>query len=102
VYFQPQPRTPEPFVVRTDVAGFVGFEGRVRDGSTASRLLGTPPVGHAFLVDVASFQLVLGAVRARVPAMTDLPLSSDPASVPITAGQSIAYAIAAAEKAGTF
>jgi hypothetical protein len=102
VYFEPQPRTPEPFVVRTDVAGFIGFEPRFRDGTTASRLLGSPPLGHAFRLDVAGFQLVLGGVRARVPAVTDFVLSEDPASIPLTDGDSIVYALAVAEKGGAF
>jgi hypothetical protein len=108
VYSEPQPRTPEPFVVRTDVAGFVGFEPRVRNGTTAAALLWdlpgppAPPSGHAFRVDVSGFQLVLGSVRGRVPATTDFVLSQDTAAIPIADGESIVYALAAGELRGTF
>jgi hypothetical protein len=98
VYYEPRPRAAPRPVVRTDVVGFIGFEPRVLDGTTPTQLIGDPPVGHAFQVDVISFQLPpaqLGGVRATVPAVTGLVLSQNPASIPIAAGGSITYAIAA-------
>jgi phage tail sheath protein FI len=98
VYYEPRPRAQPRPLARTDVVGFTGLEPRVRDGTTATRLTGDPPQGHAFRVDVVSFQLPperLRGVRATVPAVTDLVLSQDDAAIPITAGGSIAYALAA-------
>src|SRR5437870_2653070 len=98
VYYEPRPRAPEAPVVRTDVAGFIGFEPRVRDGSTPSTLLGSPapgPVGHAFRIDVAAFQVQIGGTRAQVPAQVDVVVSMAASSIPMAAGGSIAYALAA-------
>jgi hypothetical protein len=98
VYYEPRPRAQPRPMPRTDVVGFVGFEPRVRDGTTPTQLLGAPPSGHAFRVDVLGFQLPrgsLGGVRASVPAATDLVLSQNKASIPIAAGGSIRYALAA-------
>jgi hypothetical protein len=100
VYFGPHPRAPETISVRTDVVGFIGFEPRVRDGTTPSALLSNPvppfnPIGHSFQVDLSSFQMVINGLRGTVPAATDLVLSRDPASIPIADGESIVYAIAA-------
>ncbi|HEX2572314.1 MAG TPA: hypothetical protein VH877_22405 [Polyangia bacterium] len=100
VYYEPRPRAPEAPAVRTDVAGFIGFEPRVRDGSTPSELLGTPPVGHAFRVDVAGFQLELGGAREVVPAAVDLVVSQDLASIPMLAGGSVSFALVAARPPG--
>jgi hypothetical protein len=96
VYREPRPRAKPVVPARTDVAGFVGFEPRVRDGTHPCELLGTPPVGHAFRIDVASFELVVGGLRLRVPAARDLELSRDPAAIPMAEGESLAYAVVAA------
>ena len=101
VYYEPQPRAPQPSPDRTDVVGFIGFEPRVRDGSTPSELTGTPPVGHAFRVDVMTFRLVVGTTRSLVPATRDLVLSQDGATIPIADGCAIAYALAAVDLDGT-
>ncbi len=98
IYYEPRPRVDQRAVARTDVAGFVGFEARVRDGTTPCRLIGSPPAGHEFRVDVVGFQLpagLLGSARARVPASTDLLLSSAPAAIPLPAGGTIVYALVA-------
>jgi hypothetical protein len=95
VYYQPAPRTPEAPAIRTDVAGFIGFEPRVRDGSTPSTLIGSPPIGHAFRVDVAGFAVTVGTRLGAVPATTDFVLSADAASIPIGDGESILYALVA-------
>ena len=101
VYVEPQPRAPAGPAGRTDVAGFIGFEPRVRDGTTTSCLTGgSPPTGHDFNVDVAGFRLVLGGRPVTVPPTRDFDLSSDPVSVPLTDGQSIGYALAAVERGG--
>jgi hypothetical protein len=99
VYYEPRPRAlPRP-LPRTDVVGFIGFEPRVLDGTTPTQLVGTPPTGHAFQVDVVGFQLQpaqLGGVRAMVPATRDLVLSrSDTAPPPMAKGGSIKYAVVA-------
>ena len=57
VYYEPRPRAEPRPLARTDVTGFVGFEPRGVDGSTATRLIGDPPVGPALRVDVVRFQL---------------------------------------------
>ena len=94
VYFEPRPRAPETAAVRTDVAGFIGFEPRVRDGTTPSTLVGNPPAGHAFRVDVAAFQLVVGSVRGMVPATRDCrPVGVTRRRSRSLAGESITYAL---------
>ncbi|MBX3306650.1 MAG: phage tail sheath family protein [Nitrospira sp.] len=98
VYYEPRPRAEPRTLPRTDVVGFIGFEPRVRDGTTATQLIGTPPIGHFFAVDVVSFQLppeLLGGVRGTVPETTDLVLSEDKTSIPIGPGGSIIYALVA-------
>lgn len=101
VLFEPRPREPEPPAVRTDVAGFVGFEPRLRVGPASLQLVGgPPPVGHRFAVEVAEFQLVVGGVRVTVPATPALVLSEDSASISIADGQGLAYAVAVAATGG--
>jgi len=107
VYYEPQPRAPEAVPVRTDVVGFIGFDPRVVNGTSASTLTWlplfpppSPPAGHAFRVNVASFRLATRKVRGTVPASTDFVLSESAVSIPIANGQSIVYALVAREKAG--
>lgn len=98
VYYEPRPRVQPRPLARTDVVGFVGFEPRVRDGTTPSQLLGTAPGGHAFRVDVTGFQLprrALGHGRATVPSVTDFVLSQAEKGIPIAPGGSITYALVA-------
>src|SRR6185436_19492861 len=103
VYYEPQPRAPETPVVRTDVAGFIGFDPRVRNGTTPSTLLGSPAAGHAFRVDVSGFQLVLGEVRGAVPATRDFVLSESPVPpLPMADGESLVYALIVRETGGAF
>ncbi len=98
IYYEPRPRAaPRPFA-RTDVVGFIGFETRVRDGSEPSQLIGFPPIGHAFQVDITVFQLpqrLMGGARVTVPAATNFVLSADPGSIPIVSSGSIKYALVA-------
>ena len=106
VYFEPQPRAAEPSLVRTDVAGFIGFEPRVRNGTTPS----VAAAGHAFRVDVAGFQHLARAEQGMEPPPDDFPfailpqrdylLSEAPGSSPIVSGESIVYALVVAERAG--
>ena len=107
VYYEPQPRAPEAVPVRTDVVGFIGFDPRVVNGSTPATLTWapgfpppSPPAGHAFRVNVASFRLATRKVRGTVPAATDLVLSQSAVAIPILSGQSIVYALVAREDAG--
>lgn len=102
VYHEPRPRAPETPIVATDIVGFIGFDPRVRNGSTPSALTGSPVTGHGFRVDVAAFQLVIGAVRGTVPATRNFVLSSNAATIPIAAGQSIVYGLAVGERRGRF
>jgi len=98
VYYEPRPRMEPRPLARTDVTGFAGFEPRVVDGTTPTQLIGDPPVGHAFRVNVVSFQLpreMLGGRRVIVPAAEDFVLSKNLKSIPISAGGSIQYAVAA-------
>jgi hypothetical protein len=96
VYSAPRPRTPTSLPIRTDVAGFIGFEPRIRDATPPSALIGgPPPVGHAFFVDVSTFQLHSHGLRATVPATPSLLLSQSPSTIPIADGETIVYTIAA-------
>jgi hypothetical protein len=102
VYSAPRPRAPTTLPIRTDVAGFVGFEPRVRDASPPSGLTGgPPPVGHAFFVDVSSFQLHTHGIRATVPATPRLLLSESQSAIPIAGGESIIYTLAAGVRGNT-
>jgi hypothetical protein len=98
VYYEPRPRAEPRALARTDVVGFIGFEPRVRDGTTPTQLIDTLPPGHAFRVDVSGFQLaagLLGAARVTVPSAIDLVLSQSDSNIPIDAGGSISYALVA-------
>ena len=102
VYQAPMPRAPDDLPARTDVAGFIGFEPRMRDSVPPSQLLGgATPAGHSFFVDVNGFSIRRGLLRTTVPATPRLLLSQDPSSIPINDGQSIVYAIAVGDKSGT-
>jgi len=96
VYYEPRPRAPEPPVVRTDVAGFIGFEPRMRDaGSMLTGPTGAP-VGHVFRVDVRRFQLLADdAGTATIVLGQTLTLSENAAAIPTAPGQSAAFAIVA-------
>jgi uncharacterized protein len=102
VYSAPRPRAPATLPIRTDVAGFIGFEPRVRDATPPSALTGgPPPVGHAFFVNVSTFQLHQYGVRVTVPAAPNLLLSQSASSIPISDGESIYYTIAVGDRRGT-
>lgn len=106
VYFEPKPRVEPPPSVRTDVAGFIGFETRVRDGSTPSAFTGTPvPAGHGFRIDVPAFEVAMPPfeaageekrIRVNVPPATDFVLSENGASPLLTDGDSVVFALAVA------
>jgi hypothetical protein len=98
VYYEPRPRAEPRPLARTDITGFIGFEPRVVDATTPTQLVGNPPVGHAFRVDVAGFQLppeLFPGAHVFVPATRDLVLSANAATIPIAAGGSVAYAVVA-------
>src|SRR5262249_25534925 len=81
------------------IAGFVGFEPRVRDGTTPCRLTGDPPAGHELRIDVREFQLppeLVGGTRATVRTARDFPLSIDASTIPMPPAGAIAYALVAA------
>jgi len=81
------------------VAGFIGFEPRVRDSTPPSQLTGgTLPTGHAFFVDVNALQVNLRGQRFNVTATPRLLLSQDSTSIPVIDGDSIVYAIAVAAR----
>jgi hypothetical protein len=94
IFFEPKPREPELPFVRTDVAGFIGFEPRVRDGTTESQFTGDPPVGHRFQVDVAAFTIEVDDFRLDVQAQTDYVLSENPASTLLASGQNVVFGLA--------
>jgi hypothetical protein len=103
VYYEPRPRAIPRALPRTDVAGFIGFEPRITDGTTASQLLGSPPAGHAFRVNVRTFLLpvaLTNGVRITVQGAVDFVLSQSDTSIPIVPGGSIRYAIGAITKSG--
>jgi hypothetical protein len=88
------------------VAGFVGFEPRIRDGGSC--LIGTPPAGHRFVVDVTGFHVRIPPTvrsapaaddpRLTVPANPGLVLSSASNSIPIAVGGSVVYSLVAIAK----
>lgn len=94
VYQEPRLRSAEA-LPRTDVAGFIGFERRVRDGSTPCGVTGSPPIGHAFQVDVVACELRAETHRLRIAAVRDLVLSQAPIGIPQPVGGSICYALVA-------
>lgn len=101
VYEAPRPRPPTVLPARTDVAGFIGFEPRIRDSSPPSQIMGgTPPAGHSFAVDVSRFQLRHQGLRLTVPATPRLRLSQSSATIPVADGQTIVYTIAAGQRTG--
>ena len=102
VYVERRPRVAPVVVARTDVVGFVGLEPRVRAGTTPSALTGSPATGHDFRADVAGFQLVLGGARVLVPETRNLAVSSGALWIPMLAGESIVFALVAAEQDGPF
>ena len=99
VYYERRPRAPAAPMVRTDVAGFVGFEPRVTNGTTPSRLIVDMFVGHEFNVDFAGFFLDIGSNRLWIPSVTNLSLSADTASTPIDDGEGMVYSLVAAKNA---
>jgi uncharacterized protein len=100
VYYEPQPRAVATPIARTDIAGFIGFDPRVRNGTHGSEITALP-AGHAFRVDIAAFQLTIGNVRALVPATIDFVLSEGAGS-PIAIGESIVYAVVVRQVSGSF
>jgi hypothetical protein len=102
VYGATQPRLPTVLPLRTDVAGFIGFDPRVRDSVPPSEMTGSPqPTGHRFAVDVNALQVNVLDQRVSVPAAPRLMLSENPASIPIANGESIIYTIVVAVRLTT-
>ena len=85
VYFDQRPRTAEAPLVRTDIAGFIGFESRVREA---------PDPGGAIRVEVASVQLVVGGRPGRVEGQV-VELAASPAAIPLASGECVVFAIVA-------
>jgi hypothetical protein len=99
VYGATQPRAPTTSPLRTDVAGFIGFEPRVRDSVPPSQLTGgATPTGHAFFVDVNALQVTISGQRISVPATPRFPLSQNTGSIPVPDGQTIVYALVVAAR----
>lgn len=97
VYFEPRRRAVENPVVRTDVVGFIGFDPRVRDGSTPSSI-SVSQRKHSFQVDIASFQIHASGVRGRVLHTTNFLLSETGPHAPgwlLDDGQSVIFNLAA-------
>lgn len=89
----PDPAAPLP---RTDVAGFVGFERRLRDSATRpTTLLGTPAVGHRFAVDVSHLRVTLDGRQVDIPRTDDFVVSQHDHEIPIAPGGSLAYLLVA-------
>lgn len=101
VYELPRPRPAAQLPIRTDVAGFVGFEPRVRDGTTPSTLIGATPTGHIFRIDVATFQVEIRGRSVWVPGRRDVVVSADPATTLIADKETTVFAIAVATRYGT-
>lgn len=100
-YELPRPHPAPQLPVRTDVAGFVGFEPRVRGSTTPSTLTGAPPTGHIFRIDVATFQVEIRGRPVQVPGGQDVIVSADPATTLVADGQTTFFAVAVATRFGT-
>lgn len=85
VYFDQRPRVADTPLVRTDIAGFIGFESRVREA---------PDPGGAIRVEVASLQLLVGGRTGRVRGQV-LELAANAAAIPLAPGQSVVFAVVA-------
>src|SRR6185295_15201125 len=85
VYFDQRPRAADTPLVRTDIAGFIGFESRVRE---------VPDPGGAIRVDVAGVQLVVGGRSGRVEGRA-IELAASASAIPLASGQSVVFAIVA-------
>jgi hypothetical protein len=109
VYHEPQPRAAEAVLARTDVVGFLGFDPRIRNGTTPSVVVLAALPGHAFRVDVAGFQHSVrsepglvepGDFAFTVAAHPDYVLSQSTSSSPIASGQSVIYALVVIDTRG--
>lgn len=94
VYPATRTRAAELARARTDVAGFVGFEPRVRDAGSA--VVGA---GHRFQVDVSAFQVLMGERRLRVLAQR-LVLSANDLAIPMGVGGSLCFSVVAVPDGG--
>jgi hypothetical protein len=93
VYVQRRRRVEAPPRVRTDVAGLVGFEPRVRPLEAA--FVPAAP-RHRVSVQVASVELRIDEARTRlVPPPNGALVLSEGGAPPVAAGEQIAYAIVA-------
>lgn len=93
VYVQPRPRVPAPPRVRTDVAGLVGFEPRVRPSEAG---LQTAPARHRVAVTLQPVHVRIDEQDTRlfVPPSGVLVLSEGAGS-PVAAGGQIVYSVVA-------
>ena len=96
VYSEPAPRVPLSGRLRTDIAGFVGFDPRFSMGATPSAFTGTPPTGHRFSIGVAPFRIPVEGRETDVPATPDMLLSESSSSPLLNDGQSIYFTLALA------
>lgn len=97
VYSQTVLRGSSPITVRTDIAGFVGFEPRLSDGLTTSRLTGLPvPTGHNFRVGVLPFTIAVDGRETDVPATPDYVLSQSLLAPLLNNGDSVVFGLAIA------
>jgi hypothetical protein len=85
VYFDQRPRVVGTPLVRTDIAGFIGFEPRLREA---------PDPGGAIRVDVAGVQLLVGGRTGRVKSQV-VELAASAAAIPLVSGQGVVFAVAA-------
>lgn len=94
VFVQPRPRPTGSPALRTDVAGFIGFEPRCRPRAA---VVAPADASHRFAVDLSAFQVRIRGRKTRVPGADPaqgLTLSSGP-GCPIADGQGLAYAVVA-------
>ncbi len=84
-------RTP---IVRTDIAGFIGFDTRIRAVSATLSPSPTTGPGHRFLISIAACRLGEGADTVAAPAFDIFELADDNTAVPMAIGQAIRYTLA--------
>ena len=88
-----RPRIAREPLARTDVAGFVGFERRVRRASANLAPDRQAGPGHDFRVAVSACRVPVGDGEVRVAGDTQFELSADLASVPMGIGEAVRFAL---------
>src|SRR5262245_24873095 len=85
VYYDQRPRSAEIPLVRTDIAGFIGFDPRVREA---------PDPAGSIRVDVSGIRIELNGVSGDLPPQ-QVTLAPAVAAIPLAVGESVGFSLAA-------